>query len=154
MELVILIGVPASGKTSFVRARLAATHEHVSKDLQPRARRGDERQQGLIAAAFAAGRSVVVDNVNATVAARSSLIRLGRQHGARIVGCYFPSAVKEAVARNRQRSGADRVPDVAIYAAAKHLEPPSADEGFDELRVVRLRPDGGFQVTEGSRPGA
>jgi len=149
MELVILIGVPASGKTSFVRARLAATHEHVSNDLQPRAQRGDQRQRRLIAAAFAAGRSVVVDNVNATVAARAPLIRLGRQHGARIVGCYFPSAVGEAVARNRQRSGAARVPDVAIYAAAKRLEPPSLAEGFDELRVVRLRPGGGFEAAAG-----
>ncbi len=147
MELVILVGMPASGKSSFVRARLAATHEHVSKDLQPRARRGDERQRELIAAALRAGRSVVVDTVNATVAARAPLIRLGRHHGARIVGYYFPSAMGEAVARNRRRPGAERVPDVAVYAAAKRLEPPSPAEGFDELLVVRLGPDGGFEVT-------
>jgi predicted kinase len=30
-ELVVLIGLPAAGKTSFYRARLAATHVHVSK---------------------------------------------------------------------------------------------------------------------------
>src|SRR5262249_61105702 len=137
-------GGRAAGKTSFVRARLAGTTGHVSKDLQPRARRGDERQRSQIAAAFAAGGSVVVDNVNATAATRAPLIRLGRQHGARIVGCYFPSAVGEAVARNRQRSGAARVPDVAIYAAAKRLEPPPPARGVDELRGVPLPPGGRF----------
>jgi predicted kinase len=149
MELVILVGVPASGKSSFVRARLAATHQHVSNDLQPPARRGDARHREPIAAALRAGRSVVVDNVNATEAVRAPLIRLGREHGARIIGYHFPTAVAEAVARNRQRTAAARVPDVAIYAAAKWLRPPSPAEGFDELWEVRLGPDGGFDVTAG-----
>jgi predicted kinase len=33
MECVILIGLPASGKSTFFRERFAATHDHVSKDL-------------------------------------------------------------------------------------------------------------------------
>jgi predicted kinase len=147
MELVILVGVPASGKSSFVRARLAATHQHVSQDLQPPARRGNARQRELVAAALRAGRSVVVDNVNATAAIRAPLIRLGREHGARIIGYFFPTAVAEAVARNRQRIAAERVPGVAIYAAAKRLQPPAPAEGFDEVWEVRLGPDGGFDVT-------
>ena len=142
-----MVGVPASGKSSFVRARLAATHRHVSKDLQPRSRRGDARQRELIGAALRAGRSVVVDNVNATAAVRAALVRLGREHGARIIGYFVPAVVAEAVARNRGRIGDARVPDVAIYAAAKRLEPPAPAEGFDELWEVRLGPDGGFDVT-------
>lgn len=33
MELIIFVGLQASGKSSFYRARFAANHEHVSKDL-------------------------------------------------------------------------------------------------------------------------
>ena len=33
IELVILVGLQASGKSTFFRERFAATHEHVSKDL-------------------------------------------------------------------------------------------------------------------------
>ncbi len=33
MDLVILIGLQASGKSTFVRTRLAETHVHVSKDV-------------------------------------------------------------------------------------------------------------------------
>jgi predicted kinase len=147
MELVILIGVPASGKSSFVRARLAPTHRHVSRDLLGPGRRRAGRQRALIEEALSAGQPVVVDNVNATVADRAALIAQGRAHGARIVGYYFESAVRAAVARNRARVGTERVPDVAIYVAARRVERPSPAEGFDALYRVRLGAAGGFEVT-------
>lgn len=59
MELAILIGLQASGKTTSYRRHLADTHVHVSKDLFGRsARRGQPRQLRLIAEALAAGRDV------------------------------------------------------------------------------------------------
>jgi predicted kinase len=152
MELAILIGVPASGKSSFVRARLALTHRHVSGDLLGHGRSRAGRQRALIEEALSAGRPVVVDNINATAAERAALIGLGRAHGARIVGYYFESAVQEAVTRNRRRVGTERVPDVAIYVAARRIEPPSAAEGFDALYRVRLGAAGGFEVTAWAEP--
>jgi hypothetical protein len=65
------------------------------------------RQLALIEEALAAGRSVVVDNVNATLADRRALIDAGH-------------------ARN-----------VAIYAARKQFVPPTSAEGFDRLQRVR-----------------
>jgi predicted kinase len=151
MELAVLVGVPASGKSSFVRAHLAG-HRHVSKDLLGRSR-GDARQRAAIEAGLRAGASVVVDNVNATPRDRAALIALARRHGARVVAYYFETAVADAVARNRARTGAARVPDVAIHVAARRLQAPSPTEGFDALFRVRLRPDGGFGVTGAGDPG-
>ena len=147
MELAILVGLPASGKTSFVRARLAATHAHVSKDLLSHVRDRETRQRELVAAALRAGRSVVVDNINATRAERAPLIALAREHGARVVGYYFETTTQEAVARNRGRTGRPRVPDVAIYVAAKRLERPLPAEGLDAVFRVRLAGDEAFEVT-------
>jgi predicted kinase len=146
MELAVLVGLPASGKTSFVRAHLADSHRHVSKDLLGHGR-GDARQRAAIEAALQAGASVVVDNINATPGERATLVALARRHGARVVAYYFETAVSDAVARNRRRTGRARVPDVAIYVAARRLQPPTAAEGFDARFRVRLRPDGGFDVT-------
>jgi predicted kinase len=137
VELVIFVGLQASGKSTFFRERFAATHEHVSKDLL-RNRDRNRRQAQLIEAAFGAGSSVVVDNTNPTVEDRQSLIRLGRDHGAKIVGYYFESTARECVERNRLRAGKAKVPDVAIYATSKKLVLPSYSEGFDELFRVRL----------------
>ena len=137
-ELVIFVGLQASGKSTFFRERFAATHEHVSKDLFPHNRNRNRRQRELVEAALGAGRCVVVDNTNPTPEDREPLIQHGRGFGARIVGYYFESPVRECLARNARREGRARVPDVAIFATAKRLVPPSHAEGFDELNRVRL----------------
>ncbi len=136
LELIILIGLPGAGKSTYFRAHFASTHAHVSKDLMPNARRRDDRQERDIEAALTAGKSVVVDNTNPSRDVRAPLIALGRRHGARIVAVYFETDVRTAIMRNRQREGRARVPDVAIFATRKKLVPPTLEEGFDEVRVI------------------
>lgn len=108
LELVILIGLQAVGKSTFYAGYFAATHVHISKDLLRSNARPERRQTQLITEALAAGRSVVVDNTNATVADRATLIQLGRAAGAVIIGYYFPTTVGASLTRNRQRTGRAR----------------------------------------------
>jgi predicted kinase len=149
-ELVVFVGLQASGKSAFFRERFAATHEHVSKDLFRNNKDPNRRQAQLIEAALRAGSSVVVDNTNPTVEDRRALIELGRRFGARIVGHYFDSTVRQCIERNRLRAGKARGPDVAIYATAKKLVLPSYSEGFDRLFRVRLI-DSSFEVNAETR---
>lgn len=135
-ELVVFVGLPASGKSTYFYAHFAGTHEHVSKDLMPNARNRDARQRAMIDAALAAGKSVVVDNTNPTPAVRAPLIAAGKRHGVRVIAIYFPTEVRIAVMRNRGREGKARLPNVAIFATQKKLVPPTVEEGFDEVRVV------------------
>ena len=141
MDCVILIGLPAAGKSTFYRERFAGTHDHISKDLLRNNRRPERRQEQLLLESLSGGRSLVIDNTNASVAARAPLLRTARAHGARVIGYYFPTEAGAALRRNRAREGRDRVPDVAIFTVRKRLEPPSRDEGFDELFEVRLLED-------------
>jgi predicted kinase len=151
-ECVILIGLPASGKTTFFRQRFAATHAHVSKDLLRNSRQADRRQQQLIVESLARQHSVVVDNTNASIEVRAQLVALARAHGAQVIGYYFPTETGDALRRNRARPGRERVPDVAIFAIRKRLEPPSLEEGFDRLFTVRLdESNGRFDVEPYSR---
>jgi predicted kinase len=145
VELVVLVGLQASGKSTFFRERFAGTHEHVSKDLSRHNRDRNRRQEHLIREALSAGRPVVVDNTNPAPEDRERLMRLGREYGAKVVGYHFESSVRECLRRNAGREGKARVPDVAIYATAKRLVPPTSEEGFDELYRVRLT-DAGFEV--------
>jgi predicted kinase len=145
-ELVIFVGLQASGKSTLFRERFATTHEIVSKDLLRNNKNRNRRQAQLIEAALRTGSSVVVDNTNPTVGERRPLIQLGRDLGAKIVGYYFDSKVRRCVGRNRSRTGKDQVPDVAIFATAKRLVPPSYSEGFDELFRVRITDESTFEV--------
>src|SRR5437868_5017618 len=115
MELIVFVGLPAAGKSTYYRAHFAATHVHVSKDLMPNNRDRERRQQALIEQALGAGASVVVDNTNPTPAVREPLIAIGRRFGARVIAYYFESNVRLSIVRNEKREGAARVPNVAIF---------------------------------------
>ena len=150
-ELAILVGLPGAGKTSFPRDRFAGTHEVVSKDVLRNRRDRPARELALVEAALAAGRRVVVDDVNATAADRAPLIDVARRHGATVRGYLVDTPVRECVRRNRTRSVRERVPDVAIFAAAKRFERPTLGEGFDELHVVRAE-SGDFRTVAAEAP--
>jgi predicted kinase len=153
MEVAILIGLQAAGKTSFFRKHFADTHSHVSKDLLRNSSNRQARQMALIEQGLKIGKSVVVDNTNPRVQDRAPLIALGKTFGARIIGYTFEATVSECIRRNAHREGRARVPDVAIYATARKFERPIETEGFDMLFRVRLD-DGGFEVEpEPVRPG-
>ena len=146
MELVIFIGLQASGKSTFFRTYFATTHEHVSKDLMRNNKNRARRQAQLIEAALQAERSVVVDNTNPTLEDRASLIQLGKTYGAQIIGYYFESHVSLCRKRNQQRVGKDQVPDIAIYSTIKKLVRPTYAEGFHQLFYVSIAPHWAFEV--------
>ena len=135
-ECVILVGLPAAGKSTFARARFPAL-EYISKDaFPPGARNKQARQDAALRAALGAGRSAIVDNTSVTPAERAAIIAVAREAGARIVGYFLEVSIRDAVARNERREGRARVPKVAIFTCAKRLVPPSLAEGFDEVHTV------------------
>jgi predicted kinase len=135
-ELVIFVGLPGSGKSTYYLAHLAKSHVHISKDLMSSARARDDRQALQVDKALAEGKSVVVDNTNPSRDVRAPLIAIGKRHGARIIAYYFQCSVRLAIVRNAQRQGKGRVPNVAIFTTQKKLQPPATEEGFDEVHVI------------------
>ncbi len=146
MDLVLLIGIPATGKTSFYASELMRSHLRISRDTLGTAHREAE----LFAAAIRTKTRIVIDNTNVTRADRAQFIARARQAGYTVRGFFFESRREDARARNNTRDDRDRVPEVAIGDKSSRLELPSRQEGFDELWFVRLERDGGF-VTEAWR---
>lgn len=146
LELAILIGLQASGKTTFCRRMLADTHVVVSKDAFRNARRRQRRQMRLVNEALAAGRSVVVDNTNPSPREWQPLIEAARVHGAMTVGYWFPPDLPAALDRNAAREDRSRVPDVGLYDTLKRLRRPRQVDGFDRLYEVRFDGRGGFRA--------
>lgn len=146
MEAVIFIGIQATGKSSFYHARLWRTHIRLNLDML----RTRHREWVLFEACLAAKQSFVVDNTNASLAERARYILPSRAAGFRVVGYYFRSQILDALRRNDTREGAARIPDAGIYAAHRRLQLPKLDEGFDELRYVKLTETNRFVVEEWS----
>ena len=142
MKLTLLIGIPGSGKSTYARRhRLRA----ISLDAIRRELYGDERILGSSAqvdrlmrerlrALAAVGKNAVVDATHVSRKRRERMIRLGRTLGYdRIVGMWFNTPVGECARRNRLRR--NPVPDFVVFKMNRDLQrqPPSAEEGFDEL---------------------
>lgn len=140
VELVILCGLQASGKSTFRRHRFPE-HVVVSKDRMRNNRRKDRRQQQLVTEALAEGRPVVVDNTNPRREDRAPLISLAHTFGARVIGFYLDVDFGVCLARNALRQGRDAVPEIGLIDVARRLQVPALDEGFDELYVVRADAD-------------
>jgi predicted kinase len=148
MELVIMIGLQASGKSTFARSRFGEAYQYVSRDLMRNNSNPARRQWQMIEAALQQNLSVVVDNTNPTTEDRKELINLGRLYGAETIGYFFEVQVKQCLQRNRAREGKARVPDVAIFATLKKLTRPSYAEGFTKLFNVRSSGDQNFEVSD------
>jgi predicted kinase len=135
-ELVVMVGLQGSGKSTWVRDHLAATHAVVSKDHWPRARRREARQRRVVDALLAAGRNVVVDNTNPTPADRAPLVALARVHRAAARAVHLDVPLQVCLDRNAAREGRARVPVVGVLATRGRLVAPSTDEGFDRVDVI------------------
>ena len=134
----ILMGIPATGKSTFFQERLVDTHVRVSLDML----RTHPREAHLVEACLETGIPFAVDNTNPARADRQRYIPHAKARGFRIVGYYFSSRVEEALRRNATRTGKGRIPDAGVLASAARLETPSLAEGFDELYHVTLGASG------------
>jgi predicted kinase len=144
-DAVILIGIPATGKSTFYKQGYADTHLRINGDML--GNKGLE--QDLIAACHKHGQSYVVDKMNFTQQHRAAYLEQAKLAGFRRVGYYFQSVKADALRRNQNpdRQVKD-LPDVAIHNAASKLELPRFEEGFDALYYVRIgRNDGVFLCT-------
>ncbi len=136
-EAVIFVGLQGAGKTSYFQKHFSGTHEHISRDVQ----KSIEREMGSIRECLAARRSFVIDDTNGTRAVRAPFIREAKSAGFHLVGYFFDTPVRTAIGRNNYRKDKKPIPVPAILRAAKQLQPPSQDEGFDEIRIVTVTPE-------------
>jgi predicted kinase len=147
VDLVVLVGLQASGKSTFYERCLSDRYALVSKDLFPRgARNRQRRQMRLVAEHLAAGRPVAVDNTNPSPEEWGPLVEAAHAHGATATAYWFPPDVTGSLRRNAAREGRARVPDVGVLATLKRLREPTAADGFDAVREVRFDGRGGFEV--------
>ena len=133
MELVLFIGIPGSGKSTFYAQHFLNTHVRINRDML----RTKTREKILIEACFKSKQPFVLDNTNVTREKRAAYIAQAKQAKFRVIGYFFDCPAPEAVKRNEQRTGKARVPNVAIYAMAKKLEVPELSEGFEKLFRVK-----------------
>ena len=138
--MVIMIGIPGSGKSTFCDAKFPGWRV-ISLDIL----RTRHREDRLLADTVASRLPCVIDNTNVSRAERAKFIAAGKAAGYRIVGYYLRSSIAECLKRNARRTGKARIPDTGVIGRAAQLERPGYAEGFDELFYVTIH-NGDFVV--------
>jgi predicted kinase len=136
-ELVVMVGLQGSGKSTWLAGHLAGTHAVVSKDHWPHARRREARQRRVVAELLASGARVVVDNTSPAPEDRAALITAAREAGVPVRAVWLDTPPDLCLARNDVRQGRARVPPAGFFATLARFVPPTTDEGFDRVDVVR-----------------
>ena len=139
-----MIGVQATGKSSFYAQRFLSSHLRLNMDMLK-----TRHREKILLEAFIEGKvPFVVDNTNPTPEERARYIRPCKEAGFRIVGFYFSSSLSDAMRRNAEREGKSRIPDAGVRGTYSRLKLPGWTEGFDELYYVKLDDNDGFVVEE------
>jgi predicted kinase len=134
MQLILFIGIPGCGKSTFYKERFFNTHMRISMDLL----NTRNKEQRFMDLAFSLQKRMVIDNTNVLKDERSRYIAQARTNRYEVIGYYFESILSECLARNENRTGRDKIGRVGAIAKFTQLQPTSFDEGFDELYFVRI----------------
>lgn len=140
--MAIMIGIQASGKSSFCKSNL---QEYTRINLDELNTRNKERI--AIMETIQSGVDIVIDNTNPTKGDREKYISIARSHGYDVVGYFIQSKLQDCIDRNEQREGKASVPRKAIACTSNKLEIPDYSEGFDKLYFVSISEDG-YKIDE------
>jgi len=132
MEAVIFCGIQATGKTTFFKERFFKTHMRISLDqLNTR-----NKELRFIETCIHTSHPFVIDNTNPSAEERAKYIAIAKANKFKVIGYYFQSKIADALTRNNERPGKEKIPEIGIKGTFKRLSLPHMDEGFDELYYV------------------
>jgi predicted kinase len=143
MRIVLLVGLPGSGKSTWLENAGAAA---LSSDAIRKVLLDDETDQSandrvfltlryLLRHRLALGRPVTyIDATNLTREERAAYIAIGRVFGCEMEAVFFDVPLEVCRDRNARRRRV--VPEEAMLRLAAKLAPPGEEEGFQKITVV------------------
>lgn len=142
-KLYMISGIPGSGKTTLAHQlaeqNTATVHSY---DALPGANTKESMDGSVkrawleaIRADLKAGKSVVCDGLNLTRKDRKEVLSMVSDIPCKKVLVVKVVPLETCLQRNAQRKA--RLPNFVLEQSARKLEPPTPDEGWDEILISR-----------------
>lgn len=144
--VVLAIGMPGSGKTTWFKRRGVTP---LSSDLLRSILFDDITEQRYQSLVFSTLRSLLrarliakmpwnyVDATNLSQGERRQWIKMAKGLGYEVQAVYFDVPLEVCLERNKRRERV--VPEDVMQRLAAKLKPPTFDEGFSKIVVVRVK---------------
>ena len=136
MKAIVMVGLPASGKSTFVKENLYDQYVRINLDML----KNRHRENALLQACILTQTPFVIDNTNLKKSERLKYISLAKLHRFPIYAYVFDTDYRICVERNQSRERV--VPEKAMKNMLRYHQPVEAEEGFDQIMQVSLEPSG------------
>ena len=148
MRIVVLVGLPGCGKSTWLARNGGGG---LSSDAIRKLLADDETDQSLNDRVFETLRYLLVrriegkrpvtyiDATNLAPWERLPYVAIGVSYGCEVEAVFFDVPLDLCRARNLKRNRV--VPDEAMAKMAAKLVPPTSDEGFRKITVIRAAPE-------------
>ena len=143
-QVILLVGLPGAGKTTYLKrrglnalssdaTRLMLLDSEIDQSQQPRV---FAALRYLLTTRLRIGmKRTYIDATNLTPWERRPYIKLAQRYGYEARAIFFDVPLEICRRRNRRRKR--NVPDEVMQAMARRLVPPTREEGFARVAVVR-----------------
>ena len=126
-ELIILIGYPACGKSTYAKH---VKHKIINQDSL----RTKQKCLKLFNYYISNETNIIIDNTNTVKKTRAEYINIALQNNYYIKCIHFMNDIHYCIEQNLSRY--PKVPNVVFYKIRKHYENPSLNEGFDIIENI------------------
>ncbi len=153
-DLILICGIPASGKTYLAKNRyrnrirlnrddIRFSHKQMisygqmwtQSDFDSELERiFSDYEIGLLQYHLQRGQKIVVDNTNVTRTRRKPYIETAKTLGKTIGILFFNSPIELCLERNQNRENV--IPEPVIRKYSDDIELPHIDEGFDVVEII------------------
>lgn len=138
-EIVIMIGMPASGKSSYVKQYIINHgYVHINQDVL----KTQKKCISMCIQNLENNKSIVIDNTNPNKSTRKVFIDIAKKYGVKCKCIYFNIDKDLAKHNNYFRSYINNIniiPDIVYNIYLKKFEYPEINEGFYKIEEIKFK---------------
>ncbi|CDW76414.1 bifunctional polynucleotide phosphatase kinase-like [Stylonychia lemnae] len=140
-EIILFFGSPGSGKSTFWKNHLS-DYVRVNNDTL----KTPQKCMAVCEEGLKAGKSVVIDNTNATLEQRTRYLTLAKKYNVSI-RCFMFDVTKEVCMHNNTQRKVNshrqhlsgKIPNIPIHSFFKNSEKPQEKEGYAEIKKIQFK---------------